>query len=355
MTTTDFRSLVGEEAADLYPLQSWLGGAVYTTVYGEESQPAVIKLIQFDGADGERQLIKWSETSRLSHPGLVRIFDFGHCEIHGVPFLYVVMERADGSLAEVLTERSLTPAEAQEMLTCTAGALSCLHENGFVHGRVKAANIMAVGDQIKLTTDSVVRGHEAGDDVRSLGLTLPEALKPLPQPFEEIVEHCLRQNDWTASQVASYWSGSAPPAAAPRSRWPIYAIAAVMIAITAIVLLLRSRPGPTPAPVQPEASHVSITTLPEEPAAPVKPKPNGGWYVVAATYTRQADAEKRANSITRKWPRFKAEIYSPEGARYYLVVIGSGLSQRDAAAVQQRAIAAGMPHDTYIKRLSRTE
>ena len=328
MTTTDFQSFSGEQIANLYPLQSWLGGAVYSTVYGKESQPAAIKLIQFDGADPERQLNTWAETARLSHPGLIRILDFGRCEIHGTPFLFVVMERAEGSLAEVLAERPLTAEEAREMVTCTAGALRYLHEQGFMHGRVKPANILAVGDQIKLATDSVVRGNEPGDD-ESLGLTLAQALG----------------------------SHSPDPPPAQGSRWLLYSIAAAMIVITAIVLLLRSGPGPTPAPVQPTSSHVSITTLPEEPAAPAavtqSAKPNEGWYVVAATYTRKADAEKRAQSIMKKWPRFRAEIYSPPDAGYYLVLIGSDLSQKAAAAVKQRAIAAGLPHDTYIKRLSR--
>jgi hypothetical protein len=77
--------------------------------------------------------------------------------------------------------------------------------------------------------------------------------------------------------------------------------------------------------------------------------------VVSATYTRKADAERRAHSISSKWPRFKADIYSPPGDEerpYYLVIIGSNLSQKAAVEVQQRAIAAGLPGDTYIQQVS---
>jgi hypothetical protein len=78
--------------------------------------------------------------------------------------------------------------------------------------------------------------------------------------------------------------------------------------------------------------------------------------VVAATYTQRKDAEKRADSITSRWPRFKAEVFSPrveDEKSYYLVILGSNLSQQDAVAVRQRAIAAGMPADTYIQNSKR--
>lgn len=332
--TTEFQSLLGEEVANLYPLHGSLGGAVYSTVHGQESQPAAIKLIPFEGGDWEPQLNTWRETARLSHPGLVRILDSGHCEIHGAPFLYVVMERADGSLAEVLAERPLTAVEAEEMLTCTAAALRYLHENGFVHGRIKPANIMAVGDEIKLATDSVVRGNDTGEDVRML-----ESLATASRPHQP-----------------SPAAAPAQKAAAQRNRWPLYAIVAAVIAITTIVLLLRSGSVPSTANVAPIAAvpqESAPTTEVEIREIPSRAEQSGSWYVVAATYTRKADAEKRAQSITKKWPRFKPEVYSPPDAGYYLVLLGADLSQKAAAGVKQRAIAAGMPRDTYIKRLSR--
>jgi hypothetical protein len=78
--------------------------------------------------------------------------------------------------------------------------------------------------------------------------------------------------------------------------------------------------------------------------------------VVTSTYTQKKDAEKRAQSIMSRWPRFKAEVFSPsveDEKSYYLVILGSNLSKKAAAALQQRAIAAGMPADTYIQNLKR--
>ena len=83
---------------------------------------------------------------------------------------------------------------------------------------------------------------------------------------------------------------------------------------------------------------------------------SGAWFVVAATYTRQKDAAKRAQSIARRWPRFKAEVYAPplENQKpYYLVILGGNLSQNAAAALQERARTAGVARDAYVTRFQR--
>src|ERR1700722_6467026 len=64
-TTTEFWTQLEGQAANSYPMQTWLGGggnsAVYSTVYGEDATPAAIKLVQFDAPDWQGQLQTWSE------------------------------------------------------------------------------------------------------------------------------------------------------------------------------------------------------------------------------------------------------------------------------------------------------
>src|SRR6266542_4319317 len=139
-------------------LDRYLGGtegsAVYFTDWGAENKPAAIKLIEAD-ADAESHLSRWKLASELNHPNLLRIYQAGRCELDGVRLLYVVMEYAEENLAEILRERPLNADEAREMTSGVLEALAALHYKGLIHGQVKPSNIMASGDQLKISSDSI--------------------------------------------------------------------------------------------------------------------------------------------------------------------------------------------------------
>jgi len=227
-------------------LDRYLGGtegsAVYLTDWGEENKPAAIKLIAAD-ADAESHLLRWKLASELNHPNLLRIYQAGRCELDGVRLLYVVMEYAEENLAEILRERPLNADEAREMTAGVLEALAALHYKGLVHGQVKPSNIMASGDQLKISSDSVAHAgsraacdsaYDAPElaneplspsaDIWSLGMTLVEALtqqRPgiigadgelelsaeLPAPFQEIAQHCLMSDlvrRWTVAGIRAH-------------------------------------------------------------------------------------------------------------------------------------------------------
>src|SRR5436305_6394253 len=92
---------------------------------------------------------------RLSHPHLLRIYDAGIGELQGKSLLWVLTSFADEDLSQVLPVRALTPTETGQMLSPVLAAISYLHRDGFIHGRIKPSNIMAIGDQIKLSADSL--------------------------------------------------------------------------------------------------------------------------------------------------------------------------------------------------------
>jgi TonB family protein len=243
-----------------FPLSRYLGGsdesAVFLTARREgESQKAAIKLIPADSKNGQLQLSHWTQAARLSHPHLIRLFQSGRCRLLGVGLLYVVMEYADENLSQVLPYRPLTPAEARDMLEPVLDALAYLHGKGFVHGRMKPSNIMAVADQLKISSDSLcpvgewhdderkpsaydppeitTAGNSPAGDVWSLGMTVVEALtqyvavwersepaepilpQTLPVPFLDIAQHCLRrdpQRRWTVVDIAMRLQAMLPEA-----------------------------------------------------------------------------------------------------------------------------------------------
>jgi TonB family protein len=227
-------------------LRQYLGGsqqsAVFLTEYDRpEPQNAAIKLVVVDSANTELQLSRWKLGADLSHPHLIRIFETGRAQLRNIGLFYVVMEYAEETLSQVLRHRALTPAEACDMLGPAVDALAYLHGKGLVHGHLKPANIMAVNDQLKVSSDGLYRAGEGSDrpeepsaydppdvaqgmsppgDVWSLGVTLVEALtqrlpvqerpekeepvlpETLSRPIVDIAHQCLRRDRWLRWTVA---------------------------------------------------------------------------------------------------------------------------------------------------------
>jgi TonB family protein len=241
------REWVGSFAGDRFPLLRWLGGCenagVFLTELGEPGQKAIIKLIPADAEAAEAREVAWSAAEALSHPNLMKVYTHGRCQIDDVPCLYVVTEFADEVLAEILSERPLTPRETRDLLTPALDALSYLHAKGLVHSRLNPSNIMASGDSLKLSTDglsfasataspSVARTiYDAPEtefgtigpaaDLWSLGATLVEVLtkyppvwnreraadptapESMPEPFASIARKCLRSDPARRSTIES--------------------------------------------------------------------------------------------------------------------------------------------------------
>src|SRR5262245_36939948 len=136
-----------------FPLQRYLGAGNQSAVFLTESgaptpQPAAIKLVPADSKDADLRLSRWKSAAKLSHPHLLRLLQVGSCQLEQIGLLYVVMEYAEENLGGVLAERPLSEGEVGEMLEPVLGALAYLHREGFVHGHLTPANIMAVADHL---------------------------------------------------------------------------------------------------------------------------------------------------------------------------------------------------------------
>ena len=86
----------------------------------------------------------------------MRTFEAGRGQIEDASFVYVVMEHADEDLAEILPQRALEAGEVSELLPPLLDALAYIHGKGMVHSRIRPANILAVGDQVKLSSDPII-------------------------------------------------------------------------------------------------------------------------------------------------------------------------------------------------------
>jgi TonB family protein len=330
-----------------FPLRQWLGGsdhsAVFLTEFADQPvQRAAIKLIQVDEATAEARLSRLRATAKLSHPHLIRTFECGLCRLDGSPFVYVLMECADDDLSRILPERPLDPSEVSDLLPPVLDALFYLHKNGFVHGRVKPSNVLAAGDQLKLSSDQVApvvqqdggrRRRDVYDapetaagiispagDIWSAGVTLLAALaqnvtaaeqaspanrdlpETIPDPFRGIVRECLQLDPNRRCSLKEIQARmqpaarSVPAPAEPATRVhagsstgrPVFAIAAMIIVVLGIVLAWmysrssKSATQTSDATKQPvtEAAPTPTTAAPK-PAEPVVPPPRapGGEVV----------------------------------------------------------------------------
>ncbi|WP_437642581.1 serine/threonine-protein kinase [Sorangium sp. So ce854] len=92
-------------------------------------------------AIAERLLWEARAAAKLSHPGIVRVFDLGKTEC-GTP--YIVMELLEGeALRDVLCrQQRLSPEAALAILLPVASAMHAAHERGIVHRDLKPDNVM---------------------------------------------------------------------------------------------------------------------------------------------------------------------------------------------------------------------
>jgi len=253
--------------------------AFFSTPNGSGA-PTVIRLIE-SHFDGEDILVRWRGVSALNHPNLVKLKKFGHVVVDETPLVYTVMETVDGNLGEILQVRRLTVEETREIATSLLAAIEALHASGFVHEHVEPANVMAVGEVIKLRSDCIreaLEGEEGAalkrKDVRDYAVVLLEALTqkktldgPLPAPFDEIVRKGMK-GEWGLAQIGV--------ALRAKAKEPAQQVARPVEKAQVKVETPTAAPGPMVAQV-PEARRVQV---------PIDEELQGGrrWiaYVVGA-------------------------------------------------------------------------
>lgn len=161
-----------------FPLRRCLGmsdhSGVFLTEYTAGDLPnAALKLVPLIPTLAESQLAHWAAAAALTHPNLIRLLETGRCQLGSQHYLYVVMDYAEQNLAHLLQHRPLSEIEVREMLPLTLDALAFLHDQGLVQGQLKPSNILVVGNQLKLASDTIRPADEATASIGTLSLYNP--------------------------------------------------------------------------------------------------------------------------------------------------------------------------------------
>ena len=327
---------------DAFQLQAILGADATSAAFSgqplnDPGTNAVVRLfVAPDESAAARQLALWQRAREFNHPNLIRVLGAGSVVKGEYSLIYVAVEPADERLGNALRERPLEIAETRDLLKSLVSALEFLHERGLAHGQVSPDQTFAVGDQIKLSTESIrsfdARGESllngalllapesekenltAAADIWCLGATLVECLTqngPGPvaievpavsEPLRTIIEQSLNSDAGsrcTLDEIRKHLDGppttEKPAAAAPavrqhptelpkmpyrnqpsRQGLPIWAYGVgIVVIMAALIWMFREKPQQnkqTAAPV-PAAQQKVIPPAPETTTSSHVPSP----------------------------------------------------------------------------------
>jgi len=137
------------------PLGSGGAGHVWRAVDLVLERQVAVKLLRADAVGDPEARARFRaearNASRLSHPCVAQVYDYGEDGYPDVPFL--VMELVDGpSLAELLEAGPLGPGGAIDLIAQVAAGLHAAHSAGLVHRDIKPGNLLITRDgQVKVT------------------------------------------------------------------------------------------------------------------------------------------------------------------------------------------------------------
>ena len=235
--------------------------------------------------------------------------------------------------------------------------------------------------------------HVVASDLYSLGVLITEAAtgSPLetarervPAPFDAIVRGTsIRDPEqrWTSQQVRAALEGRPVIAAVPLPPRPVVetpravedheeipaykrlrvlGIGGALAAGAVCALLVHNARQPkapinvTPAPISaaptPAAPTPAGRTLEEARASAPVAHTRDRFVVVAATYHKMADAEKRARALRKKHNSLHPQVIHASGSNY-LVTLGGATSEQQARVIERKAHGNGGIRDAYVTRI----
>lgn len=141
-------TLLGQTVADRFVLLSKLGEGGVGKVYCAEQQPlgrlVALKLLHTHSATDKEAKARFQREAvgmtRLSHPGLATVYDFGEWEGQ----FYIAMEilRGDTMFRWLYDNYPFSTEQVVDVMSQIARALGAAHEAGLVHRDLKPENVM---------------------------------------------------------------------------------------------------------------------------------------------------------------------------------------------------------------------
>jgi serine/threonine-protein kinase len=131
-----------------------------------------VKLLRPEHAEDSGLLARFRAEARLtgllSHPNIAQVYDFR--EAASPEPAYLVMEFVEGrSLARLLDDGPLAPAQAMDIVAQAARGLAAAHRAGLVHRDIKPGNLLVRDDGLVKVTDFGIARAESATPLTQTG------------------------------------------------------------------------------------------------------------------------------------------------------------------------------------------
>src|SRR3954468_22617727 len=205
-STARANSLQGRLIGGKFRIESLLGAGGMGNVYRAEqlslAKPVAVKILHHDLMTDETVVKRFERearsASRLDHPNLVRIIDFGRDTDTGV--LFIAMELLTGrDLGQVIAQDGPLPLHRiVRIMSQALAALEEAHAGGVIHRDLKPANIMLVDrrgelDLVKVCDFGIAKSNSLPNSQNNSMLTVrgfvcgtPEYMAPEQARGEDV-------------------------------------------------------------------------------------------------------------------------------------------------------------------------
>ena len=141
----------GDRVGGRYQIEGFVGagayGAIFSAIDLETMERVAVKALPPANDGMNRTAIgrfqrEMKVISRLRHPNIIAMYDFGETEQR---IVYMILEFIDGqTLFDLCNQNKLDDAQALDVTTQIASALAEAHAKGVVHRDLKPQNVMVV-------------------------------------------------------------------------------------------------------------------------------------------------------------------------------------------------------------------